>query len=181
MTTLTFGIIIHWFNILRPHDKSDIISHLLKLWNTSAIKEKQSIRDQDINRIVINCLKILNKYRNACAHGEVLNTVRCKNIVVKGHTTNANLLSKLLFTKDYDIRISGDSYNKGQLYSCIMSIILLTDDHYQLMKFMRRIYLILKNREEYLKNINKSNLIKLDVPDNIMEVLKKLIIQETEK
>lgn len=155
---------IEYFKLLKSDIKIEIIS-LFKFYNsvhfnfnTKKITNKK-INDKKIE-VFQNCLETLKEYRNTIVH----NNKVFKYTVKRNISINLNL-----FKGDLVEILKNDNHDSGDLYSCILSIILLLEHPLLIRNFIIDLTNVLTLTSEDLVN---TYLNMYSLPINFINILK---------
>lgn len=159
-TTITFGLTIKWFSILKNEDRKQICDEFIPS-NTLTTDEKKEF--------MTVALSLLREYRNKIAHGNRVFNVSNLPILPK---------KQLLFLSDN--ALSETEYNvgfgKNDLFAVILTCFILLDDHYILLNFMNDLHYILNPYSD--TTFNRKTVFEIfDLPNNLFQRLEQVLIR----
>lgn len=158
---ILFGTVINWYKILKPTDKRNLANQYFTKFKNLNINDRLTL--------LPDMLTLLQKYRNNMAHGN--------------RTFSTTILAELpkieLFKVVNDKILTEKEFSNGigqkDLFSVIISIVLLLDDEILLAYFRYDLY-VLFNRYREFKVSPKGNIYNtVNIPENIKERLNQLI------
>ena len=158
VTSLTFGLMIKWYNILNVADKERICNDFLPTPDLSVSDKKE---------FVFVALKLLREYRNKIAHSS--RTFNTEELPVLPKRQLLLLSSGILTKEEYN-----RGFGKSDLYGVILSCVILIDDNYILTDFLSDLIYTLKKYQS-LRLAGKDIFAILGLPNDIVSKLSYLI------
>lgn len=150
---ISFGKAILWFRILKYGDKSSIVN--------SIIPSNNSLSQSDKNELFINCLLLLQNFRNIIAHGN-----RTFSEMIHSNLTFdsiSKIFGNLIINKnDFDSGIG-----KNDFFSTIIAFCILMNDTYVFQSLGRDVVHLI-NKYSALNFGGKSFFEVFDIPDDIL-------------
>lgn len=159
---IQFGLALQWYSILKDNAKDKIANQFIGAYtDLSQMEKKEFITKQ---------LQILRSFRNKTAHSN-----RAFNINISENTPKKQLLlicgDVVLSPNEFD-----NFYGNGDIYSVILSIIILINDPLVLSNFFRELALFI---EPYSDNktqfIDKDIFQLFNLPNNFLDRIKYFI------
>ncbi len=153
-TSLSFGLTIRWFSILKSKDKKYICDSYLESNNLCEQEKKEYIR---------KALELLKEYRNNTAHGRAIFTVTNLPQLPKNQILTLSLGQ--LAESEYD-----SNQGRCDIFAVILAIHSLLKDPFARIRFLSELNLILKPYIE-MRFSDKTLCELLHIPNNILDRL----------
>lgn len=161
---IPFGKTIKWYSILRKDDKTEIVSKMILF--------DKYIEDMELKKELFKkTLDLLKDFRNKIAHGNKIFSSLLKTKLPKKPIALI-CFDDIISEKDFD---RGNGQN--DIFSVIISIVLLINDNYILANFLEELRYILESYKS-IKFVDKNIYDVLEIPPDYKDRLKLLIAKK---
>ncbi|MGO5435757.1 Abi family protein [Enterococcus cecorum] len=159
---ISFGSMVNWYSILKDEDKKNVVNNLFKFLS--------NFKKEDKFDFAIRVIGQVYEYRNISAHGNRNYLIQLpeKTKLLVSHSRMLNFDSEM-------VRSNNKGYYDCNLFSVMVSIILIINDNYVITNFISDIHSFLSQFDRPQYNfVGKSIYDLFDLPKDTVNRLKNI-------